>query len=81
MSSAQATDFRRRSTGEDDIDRLLLHIKGLVLVRALLEAQGASEAEIAEHSAELERQRQGLAELVSRQMHPRRKESERMPGD
>jgi hypothetical protein len=81
MSSAQATDFRRRSTSPGDIDRVLLHIKGLVLVRALLEARGASQNEIAEHSAELERERERLAELVSRQMRPRRKELERMPGD
>jgi hypothetical protein len=81
MSSAQATDFLRRATSEGDIDRVLLHIKGLVLVRALLEAQGASQAEIAEHSAELERERERLAELVSRQMHARRRELEDMPGD
>jgi hypothetical protein len=80
MSSAQATAFRPDSTDEGDIDRLLLHIKGLVLVRALLEAQGASRAEIAEHSAELERQRERLAELVSRQMHARRKELETYAG-
>ena len=81
MSSAQATDFRRRSTSAGDIDRILLHIKGLVLVRALLEARGASQDEVAEHSAELERERERLAELVSRQMRQRRKELERMPGD
>jgi hypothetical protein len=40
------------------------HIKGLVLVRALLEQAGASEAEIAAHTAELARQRHRLAELV-----------------
>jgi hypothetical protein len=81
MSSAQAAAFRSRSTSEGDIDQVLLHIKGLVLVRALLEAQGASQAAIADHSAELERQRERLAELVSQQMHPRPKELERMPGD
>lgn len=47
-----------------EIDRHLLHIKGLVYVRALLEENGASRAEIAEHTAELERQREHLAELV-----------------
>jgi hypothetical protein len=47
-----------------EIDGLLLHIKGLVYVRALLEENGASQAEIAEHTAELERQREHLAELV-----------------
>jgi hypothetical protein len=49
---------------ESDIDRILLHIKGLVYVRALLEDQGASEAEIAAHTAELERERERLARLV-----------------
>jgi hypothetical protein len=49
---------------ESEIDRLLLHIKGLVFVRALLEEQGASAVEIAEHSAELEREREQLARLV-----------------
>jgi len=62
--SAQTAAFRRQSTSERDIDRILLHIKGLVFVRALLEAQGVSQAEIAEHSAELERQRERLADLV-----------------
>ncbi len=74
--SAQAAALRRSSTDEGDIDQLLLHIKGLVLVRALLEAQGASQAEIADHSAELDRQRERLAELVSQQMHPLRREVE-----
>jgi hypothetical protein len=49
---------------EAEIDRVLLHIKGLVFVRALLEEQGASEAEIAEHTAELGRERERLAQLV-----------------
>ena len=47
-----------------EIDRLLLHIKGLVYVRALLEENGASRTEIAQHTAELEHQREQLAELV-----------------
>jgi hypothetical protein len=78
MSSAQTAAFRSRSAFEDDLNRLLLHIRGLVLVRALLEARGASQAEIADHSAELERQRERLAELVSQQMHPPRREVEPM---
>jgi hypothetical protein len=69
----------RRSTRE--IDRLLLQIRGLVLVRALLEARGAGQSEIAAHTAELERQRERLSELVqARQLHPRRKKVEPMPG-
>ena len=53
---------RRRRVSE--IDSVLLHIKGLVYVRALLEDHGASEAEIAQHTAELERERERLAQLV-----------------
>jgi hypothetical protein len=49
---------------DSELDRLLLHIKGLVLVRALLEERGASDAEIAEHTAELERERERFAQLV-----------------
>src|SRR4051812_22519461 len=49
---------------ESELDRVLLHIKGLVYVRALLEDQGASPTEIAEHTAELERERERLAQLV-----------------
>jgi hypothetical protein len=84
---------RRHSTKEREIGRLLLHIKGLVFVRALLEANGASEAEIAEHSAELERERERLAQLVraatshqtrrrpSPHLHPRQREVEPVPGN
>jgi hypothetical protein len=46
------------------VDELLLHLKGLVLVRALLEERGASEAELREHGDEIERLRTRLAELV-----------------
>jgi hypothetical protein len=49
---------------ESELDRVLLHIKGLVFLRALLEEQGASEAEMAEHTDELERERERLAQLV-----------------
>ena len=54
-----------------EIDRLLLQIKGLVYVRALLEENGASRAEIAHQTAELERQREHLAELVRARHDPR----------
>lgn len=46
------------------LESVILQIKGLVFVQALLENQGASEAELAEHRAELQRQRVQLAELV-----------------
>jgi hypothetical protein len=54
------THLRRGS----ELDWLLPHITGLAFVRALLEERGASEAEIAEHTAELEREREQLAQLV-----------------
>jgi hypothetical protein len=47
-----------------EVNDLLLSLKGLVLVRALLEDRGASEAEIREHGNEIERLRARLAELV-----------------
>jgi len=43
---------------------LLLQLKGLVLVRGLLEARGASPAEVQQHSDEIERVREQLALLV-----------------
>jgi hypothetical protein len=49
---------------ERELDDLLLHLKGLVHVRALLENRGASAAEIEEHSAEIERLRGRLARLA-----------------
>lgn len=58
---------RRDETGrllERRIDDLLLQARGLALVRDLLETRGASRAEIAAHSRELERVRATLAELI-----------------
>ncbi len=57
-----ASSFERRRGRQ--VDQLLLHIKGLVLVRAFLEQRGASEAELEEHSAEIERLRRRLASVV-----------------
>ena len=53
-----------------EIDGILLHIKGLVFARALLEQRGASESELAEHAAELHRERRRLGELVRDACHP-----------
>jgi len=47
-----------------EVSDLLLSLKGLVLVRALLEDRGASAAEIRQHTDEIERLRARLAELV-----------------
>jgi hypothetical protein len=47
-----------------EIDDLLLHIRGLVLVREILEQRGASGAELEAHTAELERLKEQLAQLA-----------------
>jgi hypothetical protein len=47
-----------------ELDDVLLRLKGLVFVRSILEERGASREEIDEHSAEIERLRERLAELV-----------------
>jgi hypothetical protein len=47
-----------------EIDDLLLHVRGLVLVRDLLAERGASETELDAYTQELERQRERLASAV-----------------
>ena len=47
-----------------EIDDLLLHIRGLVLVREILRQRGASAAELDAHTAELERLKDRLAKLA-----------------
>jgi hypothetical protein len=47
-----------------ELDDLLLDVRGLVLVRELLAERGATGAELAAHTDELERRRRRLAELV-----------------
>jgi hypothetical protein len=47
-----------------EIDDLLLHIRGLVLVREILRQRGVSAAELDAHTAELERLKDQLAELA-----------------
>jgi hypothetical protein len=49
-----------------EVDDLVLHLKGLVLVRALLKERGASEEELDEHGAEIARVRSQLARLVQK---------------
>jgi hypothetical protein len=50
--------------GQRKLDDLVLRLKGLVLVRALLESRGASAAELAAHSEEIARVRAELAHVV-----------------
>ena len=47
-----------------EIDDLVLHLKGLVLVRELLESRGAGAHEIDAHTAEIERVRERLSSAV-----------------
>jgi len=49
---------------QTDTERLLVRLRGLVLVRDLLERRGASWPEIEAHSAEIERVRWRLADVV-----------------
>jgi len=46
---------------EREIEELLLHLRGLVFVRAILEQRGAPEVELARHAAEITRVRGELA--------------------
>ena len=55
---------------QNDIDRLLVRLRGLVLVRDLLERRGASKPELDAHSAEIERVRWRLADLVRASLRP-----------
>ena len=49
---------------EREVSDAVLQLKGLVHVRAILEARGASEAELDAHTAEIERVRERLASLA-----------------
>jgi hypothetical protein len=49
-----------------DIDDLLLHLRGLVLVRDLLAERGATSRELDAHSHEVERLQHRLADLIGR---------------
>lgn len=58
MSTNGATVLDRR------IDDLLLHARGLVLVREVLARRGATHAELEAHTRELERVRHELVEAI-----------------
>jgi hypothetical protein len=57
---------RAESGKRDEIDELLLRIKGLVYARAILEERGVESAVLADHGRELERLRERLADVVQR---------------
>jgi hypothetical protein len=50
-----------------ELDDLVLHLKGLVLVRKLRERNGAEETELEMYGAEIERVRERLADAVKLQ--------------
>jgi hypothetical protein len=54
----------RLSNGFRELDDLVLHLKGLVLVRKVQETRGAGRDELRMYGAEIERVRDRLAELV-----------------
>jgi hypothetical protein len=47
-----------------EIDDLLLHLRGLVLVRGILAERGATQAELDAHSAELARLQRRLGDII-----------------
>ena len=50
--------------GFRELDDLVLHLKGLVIVQGLREQSGADDMELAQYGAEIERVRDQLAEYV-----------------
>lgn len=48
----------------NQVEELLLRIKGLIFARAILEERGASAVELEEHRLEIERLRWRLASLM-----------------
>lgn len=62
MTSALHTDTP--AVLDRQIDDLLLHMRGLAVVRDILSGRGATDEEIAAHSRELESVRHRLAELI-----------------
>jgi hypothetical protein len=54
----------RSANGFRELDELVLHLKGLVLVRKVQERRGAGTDELHMYATEIERVRDRLAELV-----------------
>jgi hypothetical protein len=60
----------------EHLDDLVLHLRGLVLVRELRESRGADEGELEMYGAEIERVREQLVEVVlTRSLGPLRSEA------
>ncbi len=54
----------RNATLTNDVEELLLRIRGLIFARAILEQRGATEVELEEHRLEIERLRWRLTSLM-----------------
>ena len=65
---ARGRSIERSASGDgtltNDVEDLLLTIKGLIFARAIIEQRGASEVELEEHQREIERLRWRLASLI-----------------
>ena len=64
MSAARHRSNGRLADGFRELDDLVLHLKGLVLVRKVQETRGAGHDELHMYGAEIDRVRDRLAELV-----------------
>lgn len=58
------SDTRGAAVLDRQVDDLLLHARGLVLVRQVLAGRGASRAELDAHTRELERVRRSLVQVL-----------------
>ena len=58
-------DIPERDGAEREVERLLLQLRGLVVVRAILQQRGASKAELEAHEREVARVRVRLASVVA----------------
>lgn len=64
MAQTAAPQSSTSANGFRELDDLVLHLKGLVLVRRLRERRGAGAGELLMYRAEIERVRDQLANLV-----------------
>jgi hypothetical protein len=64
MATIHVQDSHDAALLSRDVDDLLLHIRGLVLVHDLLAERGASTSELRAHRDEAERLRDRLADLI-----------------
>ena len=64
MDGTTKRSATRNGTLTNDVEELLLRIRGLIFARAILEQRGATEVELEEHQLEIERLRWRPASLI-----------------